>query len=253
MEWKGFLILQDRRELPEEEGDVIREYKAMHEEKILSCWLREDGKEKKERTMEIGKESTEEMGKKRRREEEKDENETGSVKRLCVGSLSVEAFDIFSQGRDLERCGGLSWSDLLDKPEDMSDCEPETRVDVPDVADVPVSPSLVVTEFCDGCSCCSDREFVEPHSFSFSKKRAHSWTVTQEEMRCEVSQVKAPPLSGKRMMLPLHHGQIRIRRLKRSRSRFEVQDQIWSARDRTVIARTKQYLEESKSLFEGAS
>ena len=28
----------------------------------------------------------------------------------------------------------------------------------------------------------------------------------------------------------------------------EVEDQIWSARDRTVIARTEQYLEESKSL-----
>ena len=27
-----------------------------------------------------------------------------------------------------------------------------------------------------------------------------------------------------------------------------MEDQIWSARDRTVIARTKQYLEESKSL-----
>ena len=29
---------------------------------------------------------------------------------------------------------------------------------------------------------------------------------------------------------------------------FEVEDQTWSARDRTVVARTKQYLEESKSL-----
>ena len=28
---------------------------------------------------------------------------------------------------------------------------------------------------------------------------------------------------------------------------FEVEDQTWSARDRTVIARTKQYLEENKS------
>ena len=29
---------------------------------------------------------------------------------------------------------------------------------------------------------------------------------------------------------------------------FEVEDQIWSARDRTVTARTKQYMEESGSL-----
>ena len=43
----------------------------MHEEKLLSSWLREDGKETEECTMEIGKETKEEMGKKRRREEEK--------------------------------------------------------------------------------------------------------------------------------------------------------------------------------------
>ena len=70
--------------------------------------------------MEIGKETKEEMGKKRRREEEKEENETRSVKRRCVGSFSVEAFDIFSPGRDLESCG----KDLAEKPEDLSDCEP---------------------------------------------------------------------------------------------------------------------------------
>ena len=39
-------VLQDMGELLEEEGDVIREYKAMHEEIFLSCWLREDGNEK---------------------------------------------------------------------------------------------------------------------------------------------------------------------------------------------------------------
>ena len=106
----------------------------------------------------------EEMGKKRRREEEKEEIETVR----CVGSVSVDAFDIFSQGRDLESCGA----------EGLSDCEPEARVDVSVVL---VSPSSVVTEFCDGCSFCSDCGFVEPQSFSFSKKRAHSWTVTQEK------------------------------------------------------------------------
>ena len=65
----------------------------------------------------------------------------------------MEAFEIFSQGRDLESCGDLSWVDLLEKPEDLCDCEPETLVDVsvvPVVTDVPVSPSSVVTEFCDG-------------------------------------------------------------------------------------------------------
>ena len=63
---------------------------------------------------------------------------------------------------------------------------------VPDVTDVPVSPSSVVTEFCDVSSWCSDWEFVEPQSFSFSKKRAHCCTSTQEGMRYESPPVKAP-------------------------------------------------------------
>ena len=86
----------------------------------------------------------------------------------------------------------------MDKLEDLSDRESEAWVDVPvvpDVTDVLVSPfSSVVTEFCDGFSCCSDWEVVEPQASSFSKNRAHYCVVTQEEMRFESSQVKAPPL-----------------------------------------------------------
>ena len=64
----------------------------------------------------------------------------------------MEAFEVFSQEGDVESCGDLSWEDLFDKPEDLSDREPDScahvRV-VPDVADVLVSPSSVVTELCD--------------------------------------------------------------------------------------------------------
>ena len=60
------------------------------------------------------------------------------------------------------------------------------------VPDVPVSSSSVVTEFCDVSPCCSDWESVEPQSFSFFKKRALHCSSTQEEMRFEDSQVKAP-------------------------------------------------------------
>ena len=55
----------------------------------------------------------------------------------------MEAFEIFSQGRDLESCGGLSWWDRLDKLEDWSEFGPDTQVEVcvvPDVTDVLVSP-----------------------------------------------------------------------------------------------------------------
>ena len=140
--------------------------------------------------------------KKRKREEEKEENETETVKRRCDGFVSVEAFEIFCQGTDLESCGNSSWEDLLEKHEDLSDCEPEpcahVRV-VPDVAGVPVAPSSVVTEWCEAFSCCPDWEDVVPQSFSFSEKRAHCCTSTQQEMRCEGSQGKAHPMTRRRM------------------------------------------------------
>ena len=41
----------------------------------------------------------EEKGEEEKREEEKEENETGAVKRRCEGLVSVEAFEISSQGR----------------------------------------------------------------------------------------------------------------------------------------------------------
>ena len=35
-------MLEDRGALPEEEGERVREYKAFHEDNLLSSWLRED-------------------------------------------------------------------------------------------------------------------------------------------------------------------------------------------------------------------
>ena len=66
-------MLQDRGAFPKE-GDVVREYWAMHEENFLSSWLREDGKNKEERQLEADKETKEETGKKRRRGEGREEN-----------------------------------------------------------------------------------------------------------------------------------------------------------------------------------
>ena len=114
------------------------------------------------------------MGKKRRREEENEKNETVSVKRRYVSSVSVEANGVFSQGRDLGEfvvvfLGKTFWRSLRTRP----DCEPEFRVEVsvvPDVTDLLVSPASVVTEVCDSLSFCSDWDLVEPQSFSFSQK-----------------------------------------------------------------------------------
>ena len=111
--------------------------------------------------------------KKRKREEEKEENETVTVKRRCEGLVSVEAIEICSQGGDVESGGDGSLEDLLAKPEDLSDCEPDSCAHVgvvPDVTDVLDSLSSVVTEVCDVSPCGSDWEFVELRSFSFSQK-----------------------------------------------------------------------------------
>ena len=39
-------IMKERGELPNEVGDVVREYRAMHVENFWSSWLREDEKSK---------------------------------------------------------------------------------------------------------------------------------------------------------------------------------------------------------------
>ena len=56
----GEIVLQDRGAVPKEEGDVIRECQAMHEENFLSSRLREDGKNKEEWVMEVDKDTREE-------------------------------------------------------------------------------------------------------------------------------------------------------------------------------------------------
>ena len=60
-------VLRERGALPKEEGDVIRKYKAMHEENFLSSWLREDGRAKEGRILEMDKEKREEWSEKRKR------------------------------------------------------------------------------------------------------------------------------------------------------------------------------------------
>ena len=84
-----------------------------------------------------------------------------SAIRRCVDCVSAKAFDIFSQGADLESCGFLG-DEILEQPDDLCDCEPETRTDVsavPVLTDVVVSPSSVVTESWDGVSLDSVCEF----------------------------------------------------------------------------------------------
>ena len=170
--------------------------------------------------VEVSNENEEEMGEKRRREGEKEENETKTIKKEDVRVLFLRKPLNFLVKGDICRVvviflGKTSWT-----TEDLSDLESEAWVvvpEVPDVTDVPVSPSSVVTEFCVGFSFCSDWDFVEPQSFSFSKKRVHSCTVTQEEMWFEEPQVKAPPIIKKKNEAPYAAAKLVLRHVKRSR------------------------------------
>ena len=129
---------------------------------------------------------------------------------MCVGLVSAEAFDICGQVGDLESCGGLPWRDLLEKLEDWSDLEPETRVDVlvPDVTDVLVSLSSVITEFL-RCVVSVTRignlwnrtPFLSPRSMhTLGQPCKKRWGSKADEERCRP-----------------RHCKFRILRLKRSR------------------------------------
>ena len=138
----------------------------------------------------------------------------------------------------------------MEELEDLSDRELvscELVRMVPDVTDVPVSPSSVVNEVCDVSPCCSYWEFVEPQSFSFSKKRAHCCADTQEEMRYEGSPVIAPPITRRRMTPPTPMLNS-CTSLDGKQGSYEEEGSGWNARERTIIARTKQYLEKSYSV-----
>ena len=66
-------IMRERGELPKEEGDAVREYKAMHEENFLSSWPREDEKSKEERRAETEGEGEKREKRGKERESQKDE------------------------------------------------------------------------------------------------------------------------------------------------------------------------------------
>ena len=57
--------------MPKEEGDVIREYNAMHEENFLSSWLREDLVQKRGKKKEGEGVSQRKKGRKRKKERRK--------------------------------------------------------------------------------------------------------------------------------------------------------------------------------------
>ena len=79
--------LQDRGALPKEEGDTIRECKAMHEENFLSSWLRDYEEGKRKSKMKVDKKVKAEVGKKEEkgRGEKRELVVPGNARGLVVG------------------------------------------------------------------------------------------------------------------------------------------------------------------------
>ena len=56
-----------------------------------------------------------------------------------------------------------------------------------------VGDFFVVSVMCEGVPSDSEWDWVEPHSFSFSKKRKFACVADQEDMNYEGTLVKGPP------------------------------------------------------------
>ena len=76
-------MLEDRGVLPKEDGDQLREHKAMHEEKIRSSWLREDVEGTYEGRKNMNKEAKEEESKSGRKRGGERRGENGDQKMVC--------------------------------------------------------------------------------------------------------------------------------------------------------------------------
>ena len=113
----GEKILQDRGALPREEADIVRVYKAIHEENFLSIWLRKEVEGKEERREKVDKETREKVSRMRKREGEKGED--GTVAQPCFPLRLL----IFSIREESESCGS-SESDLWDDSCGLSECVP---------------------------------------------------------------------------------------------------------------------------------
>ena len=191
-------IMKERGKLPNQEGDAVRESKAMREE---TSWATGQGKmwqENKKGRRKFVKRMKKKGGEKRKREKEK-ENQTVRVKWRIDGLLkSLVKGEIWRVVAVF--LGGTSWTS-------MRTC---------------LIVSLLLVRVCVWClmwlmclfplllwSLSFVRFFrVSPmvkmlcSPFHSPKKRAHCCTSTQEEMRYESPQVKAHPSSRRRMMPP---------------------------------------------------
>ena len=219
--------------------------------------MREVGEDKKE--MMVDRKTKEEESKKRIREEKKEQNETVIVKGRCVNPVSGDALEEFSHVEDSDTCGN-SWSDFMGDFCGLSVCVPGVSSCVPVV---PVSPSSSVAVMSEVLVSDSDWDIVELQPSSFSGKRQAFCVENQEDMNYDGTLVKAPPASRRKIMPPAPQQSLQPS-IEAGLLQTEVEDQAsgscemeyggehrWSARDRTVISRMEQYLNENDSMKVG--
>ena len=125
-------MLQDRGALLEEEGDIVRWYKAMHEEHFSSSLLRDDVEGIKEGRRDTEEKVGEEESRSGKRELVREEEKTVVVKRRCVKPFSSDVFDEFGPVDDSGSFGD-SW-------DGFSECLPAVSLGVPVVTDVCLFP-----------------------------------------------------------------------------------------------------------------
>ena len=85
-------VLQDRGALPKEEADIATEYTAMHEEKFLSSWLREDVEGIEERRKDREEKVREKEGRSGKERREKRRKRL-LLKRRCVDPFSSDVVE----------------------------------------------------------------------------------------------------------------------------------------------------------------
>ena len=98
---------------------------------------------------------------------------------VCHPSFAVE---VVGDGEPSDSCWELG-----------SECGSVAVSGVPEVPDVGETAPSLVTVMCEGVPSDSEWDFVEPQSFSFSKKGNFACVENQEDMNYEGTPVKAPP------------------------------------------------------------
>ena len=196
-------MLEDRGGLPKEEGDSIREYKAVHEENFLSSWLRDDTEGcKSEEVKKSDRKEKEEAAQSGKREVEGGgERVEIDGKRVCVGFCS----NLTSQeegGKDAslsEVVGGVSDGELaVCASVYVSGSVSGSVCFLPLVFDPTGSPDSESECFSVSCKISSQNVVCVSQTFSFSEKCGATGTLLSERFRrarmgTEAAPVKSTP------------------------------------------------------------